>query len=663
MKSFHKKQRKAHIFARYLTLGIVFSLLCIAFVVLLAIVQNRGSTLPPEEKGTVRTYTVPGLRGEIYDRNGKKIVGNSTRYDLIYEYGAMPDTRAEVNHSLLAVYAAVIRTGNEGCMPKDRFPLQGSYPDMSFSSALNDKQSPEYEGYKRFLKRQEMDSLETTAKDVVEYFVGRYRLSTSHYTNEEITTLIRMYYEMERVDFGAYASYTIAENVNDMLITALEESNIQGVNFRVSASRDYLYPGSASHVLGRVGSITAENAQEYLALGYKLNDKVGTSGCEKAFESWLRGQDGVMVVRYDEDGNMVEKYYDPEPIRGNDVYLTIDIDLQLAAEAALAEQIEALPSAEAGAVTVTDPNTGALLATASYPSYDLTQFGSVAYVQSLNENPSNPWLNRALSGLYAPGSTYKIGAALAALESGTISAGSTCECEQIFPKYDRPSCLGHHGVTNVVEAIRDSCNVFFYYLGDAMGVDSITKYTQSLGLGANTGLELTDSLGRVATQTVNPGETVRAAIGQSSHGYTPLQLSVYMSTIVNGGTRYRSHLLDSVRKYYTKETVLQTEAEVLERVEFSNTTYATLLDGMSRVVRENPEVLRSFSTLDVSVGGKTGTAEVEGKRDYALFSGFAPLESPEIVVSCVIEEGLHGYTAAKVVGAVMSEYFQTDATE
>ena len=656
-------RRRTHIFARYLSIGIVFLVLCVAFVVMLAIYQIRGSNLPAIEKGTVRTYTVPGLRGEIYDCNGRKIVGNSTSYDLIYEYGAMPDTRKEVNESLLAVYDAVLRTGNGDRLTEDYFILEGVYPEMEFSSKLRDKESTEYKGYRSFLKRLEMDSMKTDAEDVVAYFVDRYRLSEALYTNQEITTLIRMYYEMERIEFGSYVSYTIAKGVNESLITALEESNIEGVNFQVSARREYLYPGVASHILGRVGSITAENAEEYLALGYELDDPVGTSGCEKAFEEWLRGRDGVMVVRYDENGNMVEKYYDPEPIRGNDVYLTIDIDLQIAAEKGLAESVESISTSEAGAVTVMNPNTGSVLATASYPTYDLTQFGSIAYVQSLNENPNNPWINRALQSTYAPGSTYKIGAALAALEQGNISKSSTYTCERTFPLYDRPTCLGHHGSIDVIDAIRDSCNVFFYYLGDSLGVDAMTEYTKGLGLGVDTGLELSDRVGSVATQTANPGETVRAAIGQADHGYTPLQLSVYMSTIVNGGTRYRAHLLDSVRKYYTGEAVETTETQILEQVSFSENTYNILMEGMAQVVSQNSSVRRYFVDLPVAVGGKTGTAEVSGKTDYALFSGFAPLDSPEIVVSCVIEEGQHGYIAAAVVGAIMEEYFDASEAE
>jgi penicillin-binding protein 2 len=463
---------------------------------------------------------------------------------------------------------------------------------------------------------------------------------------------------MERVDFGAYASFTIAKDVNMKLITALEESNVEGVNFQVQSERQYLYPGIASHILGRLGSITAETAEYYTALGYPLDAKVGTSGCEEAFESWLRGQDGTMVIRYDKEGNMVEKYYDPEPKCGNDVYLTIDIDLQIAAEDGLAESIEEIQTSEAGAITVMDPNTGALLATASYPTYDLTKFNSEEYVQSLNLNGNNPWLNRALKGVYAPGSTYKVGAALAALEQGTIRDSSTFTCNHVFPHYDHPTCLGTHGATDVVGALRDSCNVFFYYLGDLMGVSSITDYTRRLGLGAKTGLELSDYSGSVAKQSANAGETVRAAIGQADHGYTPLQLSVYMSTVVNGGTRYQAHLLDSVRKYYTGDLIEQYETTVMETVEFSDETYALLREGMSQVITENSTVYRYFSDLPVAVGGKTGTAEVTGKVDYALFCGYAPLDKPEIVVSCVLEEGQHGYRAAYAAGKVMAKYFE-----
>lgn len=654
----NSSEKARHLSRRYYALGGVFLVLCIAFVAVLAFYQVRGSTLPYEKEGTVRTYTVPGLRGEIYDCNGTLLVGNSTGYNLIYEYGAMPETRKEVNASLLAVLDALLRTGNGDKLADDLFILEGTYPKMTFSSKIRDKESSEYQAYKKFLERQNLMSEETTAKDVMEYFTARYGLTTTLYTNQEITSLIRLYYEMERVDFGSYVSYTIAEDVNMKLITAIEESNIEGVNFQISAKREYQYPGIASHILGRVGSITAETADYYLELGYSPDDKVGTSGCEATFEEWLRGRDGTLVVRYDEAGNMVEKYYDPEPIRGNDVYLTIDIDLQIAAEEGLAESIESIDSSEAGAITVMDPNSGALLATASYPTYDLTQFDSREYVQSLNNNSSNPWLNRALNGRYAPGSTYKVGAALAALESGTIGETTTYDCEHIYPHYDCPTCLGTHGILNVTDAIRVSCNIFFYYVGDAMGVDAMTGYTSRLGLGVDTGLELSHTTGTIAGESVNGGDIPRSAIGQSTHLYSPLQLSVYMSTIVNGGTRYRAHVLDRICKYYTGELVEETESQVMETVDFSDETYQILMNAMSDVVSSNSSVSRYFADVPVSVGGKTGTAEVTGKTDYALFCGFAPVESPQIVVSCVIEEGKYGYRAAYAAGKVMAKYFE-----
>ncbi len=646
-----------HSSARTLVVAVAFLAICAAFMIAVAAFQIRGSFLPPKEEGTKRTYTVPGLRGEIYDRNGNLLVGNATTYDLVYEYGAMPDTRREINDSLLKVLEAMNETGNGDKRTEDLFILKGTYPNMKFVPELQDKNSAEYYHYKRFLDRQEMERSETDAEDLMNYFVRRYQLSTSRYTKAQITELIRLYYEMERVDFGQYQSYTIAKNINRNLITRLEESNIEGVNFDIQAEREYAYPGVASHLLGQLGKITAENAEQYIAEGYPLDALVGISGCEKAFEEYLRGQDGVMVIRYDDNGNQIEKYYELEPTRGNDVYLTIDIDLQIAAEESLKANVDEITTAKGGAITVLDPNTGEAFALASYPTYDLTKFDNVDYYNSLRENSRSPLLNRALQGVYPPGSTYKIGAAMAGLERGAITTADTVNCQRVYPKYDHPTCLGVHDRLNVIEAIQYSCNIFFYHLGDLLGVESMTEYTTRLGLGVDTGLELGNADGTAAVTSENPGDTVRAAIGQSTHGYTPLQMSVYLSTVVNGGTRYRAHLLGSVRKYYTGEIVYEPSVEVLDTVNFSKNTYDILMEGMERVVSDSDVLRGYFSDVGVSVGGKTGTAQITGRVDYALFMGFAPLTSPELVVSCVIEEGLYGSFAARTTIDVFEEYF------
>ena len=656
-----RSEHQPHIRARYLTLCICFLSICLAFSVVLLVFGIRGTKLSREE-GYVRSYTVPGVRGEIYDVNGKKLVGNSTSYDLVYEYGAMPDSRREINLSLLSALELLDETGNGDRLSEDRFVLEGLYPKLSFVSALSDRESEEYKQYKKFLERHEMTEANTDAADVVDYFTDRYKLSETLYTDRQITDLIRLYYEMERADFGAYASYTIASDVNMTLITAIEETNIEGVVFKLQTERVYYYPGIASHILGRVGKITAETKDYYLAKGYDLNAAVGISGVESAFEEWLHGQDGVRVIRYDKFGSMVESYYELEPMSGKDLYLTIDIDLQIAAEEGLRESIESIGGAEGGAITVQNPNSGAVLAMASYPTYDLSRFDSVSYVEALSVNGKNPWLNRAIQGVYAPGSTYKVGMALAGLETNNLREDTTYVCNRVFPHYHNPTCLGTHGVTDVVGALRDSCNVFFYYLGEAMGIESATAYTRRLGLGVPTGIELGERIGTVAGPESRNGwgvgDDISAAIGQSDHGYTPLQLSVYLSSVVNGGKRYEAHLLDSVRTFYDKNVIKVYEPTVAETVSFSKETYDTILEGMRQVVAESSTLRTTFGNVPVTVGGKTGTAQVDGKADYALFCGFAPLTSPEIVASCVIEEGVSGARAASPVARVMEKYFE-----
>ena len=664
-----------HSHGRYVFVAVVFSTICLAFLCVLAIFQFNGTSLPPRSDGYTRTYTVPGVRGEIYDRNGVKLVANSDKYDLVYEYGAMPDTRREVNLSLIALMNAIRDTGNTQTISADYYILTGTYPNMSFSSALKDKDSNEYYYYKKFLARQELSEARTDADDVASYFVKRYKLYDSIYTNEEITDLIRLYYEMERVGFGQYESYTVAEGVSKELITYIEENNIEGVNFEIRSDRIYTYPGIASHIFGRLGRITAETAEYYLSLGYPLDAYVGTSGCEEAFEEYLRGTDGIMVVKYDKNGDLIEKYYEVEPKSGNDVYLTIDIQLQIAAEEALDENVDMIESSDSGAVTVLDPQSGKVLAIASNPTYDLSKFSSKAYYNSLLTDSAQPLYNRALQGVYAPGSTYKMGVALAALEGGYVTEENTYKCSRIY--HTGHTCLEYHGSLNVVGAIRESCNVFFYNLGELMGIEEITKYTYKLGLGADTGLELGNKNGIVAGPAYREsiggsswllGDDLNASIGQSDHGYTPLQLSVYVSSIVNGGTRYKVSLLDSVRKFHTGEIIYKPETEVLYELsdaEYSTDTEAILKEAMRQVVDESDTIQRAgyFNNVSVSVGGKTGTAQVAGKMDYAVFSGFAPLDTPEIVVSCILEEGVYGYRAAYTVGKVMEKYFAMQNAE
>ena len=633
---------------RFFVLAGVFFAIMAAFSVVFAINQIKGPSGRFTDDGlTVRIETVAGERGRIYDRNGKLLVGNAAHYDLIFEYGSMPDRRAGVNASLLECLRALDATEREDKRVKDYFPLVGSYPDFKFSTELLDTESDVFYYYSRFLTRNKLDE-NTSPHELAEYFTDKYSLDEKKYTAAEITELIRIYYDMDRIGFGYYQPYTLAKGFEptdegDMaLIAYIEEHHTEGATLIKSTERVYSYEGYATHILGSIGKITAENVEDYA--DYPLDALVGITGCENVFEDLLRGSNGKRISKYNAYGELVERYYDPEPVVGNDVYLTIDIDLQIAAEDALREKIEELPESETGAITAIDPNTGEALAIASYSTESS--------------------LNFALQGTFAPGSTYKVGSALAALEEGYITDSTSYVCNHTYPHLGGPTCLGNHGDTDVSEAIEVSCNIFFYYLGHNWGLDNITAYTKRLGLGSPTGIELGEKVGIVASEGYceehdlewSEFDDATGAIGQSKHAYTPLQLSVYMSSVVNGGTRYSAHLLRSV-KTRSGESVLEGKTDVLDRVSISDENYATLMSAMRSVVSSSDVLSAHFGDLEVSVGGKTGTAETGKAVSNALFSGFAPADKPEIVVSCVLEEGDAGTNAAEVTARVFEAYF------
>ncbi len=636
---------------RFTAIAVAFALLCSAFTIVLAVTQIKGPSMSDADRDLdVRTETVSGERGRIYDRNGVLLVGNSTYYDLVFEHGSMAYLRHEVSRALLNTLDILNATGNADKRAKDYFPLGGSYPNFEFLPEASSEDSNVCYHYIRFLTRNKLKN-NSTAEDVTKYFTKRYKLTEDKYTNEEITKLIRIYYDMERVGFGAYQEYTIAESIDPdtdngiELITRIKEQKIEGTNLLKRKERVYYNDGYASHILGALGKITAENVEDYE--DYPLDALVGISGVEYAFEDILRGSDGKKVTKYDESRNIIAQYYDPEPVVGNDIYLTVDINLQIAAEDSLAAKIESLEYSEAGAVTASDPNTGEVLVIASYPTYDVSQF------------------NRALQGTYAPGSTYKVGSALAALEEGFIEEHDTYECNGTYPHLGGPTCLKLHpfSTISVSDAIQYSCNVFFYYIGHEMGLEYITPYTKALGLGVPTGIELGEKTGIIASEKFSLAndlswgefDDATGAIGQSKHAYTPMQLSVYMSSIVNRGTRYSAHLLKAV-KTRSGEVVLEKSPLVVEKLDFSEETYNILIDGMHSVV--SGSVLNYyFASSGVEVGGKTGTAETGQFPDNGLFCGFAPLDDPKIVASCVLEKGEGGNNAAEVVADVFKEYF------
>ena len=702
-------KKEVNITLRLYAVAAVFLVFCAVFAARLILYQfakgDEYST--PVIGGNVRTETVPASRGDIRDRNGKVLVSDAYKINLAFNYHALPDTRVEVHRVFLAILDALEVTENADKMGKQYFPFEGTYPEYTFKSDALDPDSTAYARLSRFIKNNLLtdeittveDAIKTySANDIAIYIADKYEIvdysdkiigGFSHFSSKEIDKLIRLRYDMELSGFGAASDYVFAYDADQKLVSYIAERHIRGVVTAYESERVYRYDGYASHILGYVGPIYAEEAEYYRELGYSMNSLVGKAGCEYTFEQYLHGTDGVLAIVEDDDGNVVDTYYIKEPIPGKNVYLTIDIDVQIAAENALRENIEIRINewvggkADSGAIVATDPDTGAILAIASYPTYDLSSFN--ADYDELSKLEVSPYLNRALLA-YAPGSTFKVGMALAALEEGLITENTVIKTEGIYKNLACSHYTGNAyccGNIDVEAALMVSCNYFFSKLGDDLSIDRIRRYSSLFGFGEYTGIELGESSGHLSQSLPHA-----AAIGQAENLCTPLQVSQYIAMISNGGMRYSAHLLYEVHEpnggkiiKSEEQTKLGTlgkmlpsnieavkkgmydvisgpDASSLVRNNFTKVGDRYLVGGVWGVDESGNDVYFDGKT----VGGKTGTAETADSKagkcsDNAWFTGFAPYDDPEIVVTCFIEKGITGGYASYAVSETMDAYF------
>ena len=674
---------------RYLGIVALFCLVCVIYLGRLFFIQISGRENQYTADTTQREVTVQAVRGEIYDRNGVKLVANRYSYDLSLAHAQFFSLSVqERNEVCLGVQNALAKRGGEGVREQKFFPFEGTYPNYTYSADTLDGDSIRYYRLKRVLGDVGLKA-DTTAIDLRDYYTDTYDLlqldnqGNRRYSDKEIDTLIRMYYDIDATRFRSSGEYILCEGVDMSLMTYIKEQNIKSVNFTVNVAREYCYPGYASHILGLVGPIYSEEWEYYNELGYQMNAIVGKSGCEAAFESYLRGTDGKVRIKEDANGNVIEVEVLTEAIAGNDVYLTIDINLQIAAEDGLAENVadvversqglvENGAECRSGAAVAMNPNTFEVLAIASYPTYDLTSYN--ADYNLLSKDPAQPLLNRALNGTYAPGSTLKPGMAAIALTDDAIVATTHISCSGRYKGTVGCSTYGtnHWGSIDVIDAIAYSCNSFFCEIGDRLGIQKMENYLTKFGLGQSTGLELGGSKGVLAGPTYRgeiqsseqwqPGMTWQAAIGQSDHQLSPVQMAAYIATLCNGGTRYSAHLLHSVYRFGNDEPIYvytQTEDTVLSRIDIAEADLNTVFEGMRKVVTETSSVRRwiNSSTIPVTVGGKTGTAQTGGACDNALFVAAAPYNDPDVVISVVLEKGYSGGLASLTAARILEAYY------
>lgn len=524
----------------------------------------------------------------------------------------------------------------------------------------------------------------TTADELIRLLAERYDLKTQD--SALLRKLCGVCYEMETRGFSKSAPYTFARDVDRELVTRIKEHSrsLPGVLIDVEPIREYK-TSAAAHILGRVDIIYRE---EYAALrekGYKMTDMVGKDGVEKSYEHYLRGIDGSKTTETTTTGKTTTVLYEEPPVLGKNCVLTIDLKMQEAAEKALAELVPRLraegktnsrwggDNAKGAAVVAIDVKTGGLLVSASYPTYDITQYKK--QYNALAKDKYLPLFNRAIQGTFPPGSTFKMITAVAGLEQGVIGpdekmlttgkymyyAPSTTPMCDIFRQYGKT-----HGKIDVSEAIKVSCNYFFYDVGRQVGIDSLADWAGRFGLGQKTGIEIAGEVsGQVASRVAReekgktwyPGETLSAAIGQSDTMVTPIQLANYVAQLVNRGVRYKPHLLKSVRDPDTNEEIEAPLPEVVSRIEMSDSTYQAVIDGLHAGAQEVGGTSYSvFGSYGVAVGGKTGSAQAPG-GSHALYVAFAPIDDPEVAIAVVVENGGQGSRIPSVAKAVFDAYF------
>lgn len=513
-------------------------------------------------------------------------------------------------------------------------------------------------------------------------------------SENDARTLVGLYYSMRQVGFSNSTTFTLADNISMDLIAYIKEhhQDYEGVDVESKAVRRY-DTDYAAHLLGTVGPMYTEewvgtdNGGPYQDKeGYTMNDTIGKSGLERALESYLHGTAGSRTMETDLGSGeaMADEADSSAPQPGDNVITTIDLELQQVAEDSLAEYVS--PYERGGAAVALDPNTGEVLAMASYPTYSLEEYYDSDVAQARATDPKSPELNRATSGLYPPGSTFKVLTAIAGLEEGVIDASTTFTCTGVFELAGQKFACNNHDqpmTLDVTQAIKYSCNTFFYNVGERLTGERLEDWCDRFGLGNVTGIEIGEEPGHAAGPTYRDvmraadptlrewqgGDDVNAAIGQSDNSFTPLQLANYMAAVINGGTLYKPTLVKNIKTYDYSDVVTESEPEVLNTIEFSDATWNLVMRGMNEVTAEGGTAATTFADYPIPVGGKTGSAEMFERLDKndpdsqvikytnGLFVAFAPFDDPEIVV-CVVGEGAeHGSTVAPVVRDILDAYF------
>lgn len=477
-----------------------------------------------------------------------------------------------------------------------------------------------------------------------------------------------------------YEPIMLKNNLDQQMVTKIEEQRryMPEVMLSVQPIRNYPYHELAVHALGYVGEVSSYEIEQGLFKNITQGSLVGKGGLEKTYDKYLRGEDGAFMEEVDVAGNVVKHYDSVQPIPGKNLKLTIDYELQKELEAFTDKHLAFLrssgiaPGAGAAAVVAIDPRNGAVRAMVSRPGYDPNWFVhgiSSKNWNSINNDPNYPMNNKVITGEYPPGSTFKIVTGSAAFELKKVGLNEPIFDGGFHPMVPTMGNAGGEvlGWLTFIKALAMSDNVYFYELGYRVGIDNIEKYAHIFGFGERTGIDLEgESKGLVASKKVKRkiwdedwrlGDTFNAAIGQGFNLTTPIQLSVMLSIVANGGTKYQPYLVDSI---------INSDGSLFEKpkraegkhIDVSQQTIDYIRMGMSATTQEGGTA-SYFAGLPKPIAGKTGTAENSHGRDHGLFVAYGPVDDPELVVVCIVEQGGFGSVAAgPIVYKAFEEFFQ-----
>ena len=624
-------------------------------------------------------FTVTAARGDIVDSKGERIASSTTGYSVVLNKLLMGDEDLD---TMLQKIVGLLGENGEGWNDSLLIGQPDAAGHYEFTAASdNAAEQKALAAMKDNLGLQQY----ATADDVMEKLVEDYDLADFSLYWQRV--LSGIHYEMQLQAFSNVNNFVMAENVSEATVATIKENSLSlpGVEIVETSTRSYEQGTVLPHVLGRVGKITAEkwkvtdeNGQVTYPLkekGYNMNDIIGISGLESAYEDELRGKDGVETITRNSDGVIVNTALTTVPEPGHTVQLTIDSEFQKAVDQALAKNVEWIKNtyadskqANAGAVVVIDVKTGGVLAASNYPSFDQNLYAAQYSEYSADENM--PLFNRALQGLYTPGSTYKPSVAVAGLDTGLLNRNSTVNCTRVYTYYKdyRPRCAQHghgNGPIDVVNAIKWSCNIFFYDVGRRLTSDVYDAYAYKLGLGQRTGVEVSEALGHLTTKNdSNYTESldIQAAIGQGNTAVTPIQLATYAATLANRGTRYRTHFVKAILDSNTGETLQETQPEVMDVVEDKGETFDLVREGMKGVAQTIP----ALAAYPYTIACKTGSPQrSEGYyvgstyKHYtnAAMIAYGPAEDPEIAIGIVVEYGGAGTRTGQLVADIFNAYY------